>query len=179
MDTVKNASWFRRIDAYELNLCLVCNRASHRSTVRRVFACISRLGDGLFWYTLILSLPLVYGITAWRVSLQMTLVAIVGVCLYRVLKHRMVRERPFIQHAGIELGTAPLDRYSFPSGHTLHAVAFTMVATAHYPELAWLLIPFAALVAVSRVVLGLHYPTDVLAGGTLGALLAGLSLSLF
>lgn len=53
---------------------------------------------------------------------------------------------------------APLDEFSFPSGHTLHAVAFSLVAMAHYPVLAWALVPFTASVAVSRVVLGLHYP---------------------
>src|SRR3546814_10187080 len=71
---------------------------------------------------------------------------------------------------------APLDEFSFPSGHTLHAVAFSLVAVAHYPALAWLVLPFAASVAASRVVLGLHYPSDVLAATAIGSALAGLSL---
>jgi undecaprenyl-diphosphatase len=73
-------------------------------------------------------------------------------------------------------GTPALDRYSFPSGHTLHAVSFTILATASFPQLTWLLAPFATLVAASRVVLGLHYPTDVAAGALIGALLAVLSM---
>jgi len=72
----------------------------------------------------------------------------------------------------------PLDQFSFPSGHTLHAVAFTTIAIAHYPQLAFLLIPFAFLVALSRMVLGLHYPSDVLAGAAIGAAIAGISLVL-
>ena len=63
---------------------------------------------------------------------------------------------------------APLDRYSFPSGHTLHAVTFTWLAVERFPTLAWILIPLASLIAASRVVLGLHYPSDVLAGGAIG-----------
>jgi undecaprenyl-diphosphatase len=52
-------------------------------------------------------------------------------------------------------------------------VAFSIVAIAFYPVLAWVLVPFTLLVAASRVVLGLHYPSDVLAGAALGALIAG------
>jgi undecaprenyl-diphosphatase len=73
----------------------------------------------------------------------------------------------------------PLDRYSFPSGHTLHAVTFTAIAIHHVPMLAVPLVPFALLIGASRVVLGLHYPTDVLAGATLGAGIAASTLMLW
>ena len=87
---------------------------------------------------------------------------------YKLLKRTFMRERPFIRHAGISLAQAPLDRYSFPSGHTLHAVCFTTVVCGHLSGIAWLLVPFTLLVAVSRPVLGLHYPSDVLAGAAIG-----------
>ena len=48
----------------------------------------------------------------------------------------------------------------------------------HFPELLWVLLPLAALIAASRVVLGLHYPSDVIAGAAIGAALAELGLSL-
>jgi len=97
--------------------------------------------------------------------------------LYSLLKRLFVRERPFITHRAISLDAAPLDRYSFPSGHTLHAVSFTWQACVHFPELSWVLLPLTALIAGSRVVLGLHYPTDVLAGAAVGAALAELGLA--
>jgi undecaprenyl-diphosphatase len=57
-------------------------------------------------------------------------------------------------------------------------VCFTWIATAHFPELGWVLVPFAALVAASRVVLGLHYPSDVLAGAVIGGGVAITGLAL-
>ena len=106
----------------------------------------------------------------------MTVVGVVGVALYKLLKQTFVRERPFITHSGISLQAAPLDRYSFPSGHTLHAVSFSMLLAHHYPMFAVPLWSFAGLVGASRVVLGLHYPSDVAIGAMLGAVTAELAL---
>jgi len=164
-------SLIARIDAAEYGMCCRLNRGAHRPIPRRVFQIASRLGDGWVWYALILALPLLYGPSA------MALTGAIGVVLYTLLKRLFVRERPFITHRGISQAAAPLDRYSFPSGHTLHAVSFSWQACAHFPELGWVLLPLTALIAGSRVVLGLHYPSDVLAGATIGAALAELGLA--
>lgn len=168
------AELFRSVDAWEHRWCVLCNRACQLLLVRRFFAAISRLGDGIAWYALMLALPLAYGRQGAMVSARMAVVALAGLALYKYLKSRLVRERPYVSHLGIVPGTPALDRYSFPSGHTLHAVSFTSIAVYDFPALAVVLVPFAILVALSRVVLGLHYPTDVAAGAFLGALLATL-----
>jgi len=172
------STFVARVDAAEFGICRMVNALSHRPAVRRTFQLVSRLGDGVVWYALLLALPLLHGRAALRPALMMALIGILGVALYKLLKHTLVRERPFITHRGISLHGAPLDRYSFPSGHTLHAVAFTWQAVSHFPELGWVLVPFTSLVAASRVILGLHYPTDVLVGAVIGAVLAQLGLAL-
>jgi len=80
----------------------------------------------------------------------------------------VARPRPYVDCPGIRACARSLDEYSFPSGHVMHAVAFSVLLGAAYPEFApaaWL---FTLLVALSRVVLGLHYPSDVAFGAAIG-----------
>lgn len=160
----------------EWRLCLAVNRWGARRLIARGFGVISRLGDGVFWYVLILALALFGGERGLQAALHMALVGVVAATLYHVLKRWTRRPRPFRRHAGIIAHVPPLDEFSFPSGHTLHAVGFTIIALAYFPLLAPLLLPFAVLVAASRVVLGLHYPSDVIAAALIASVLAGLSL---
>jgi undecaprenyl-diphosphatase len=168
-----------RFDLAEYGLCRRLNLGAGSPALRALLRLASRLGDGIAWYTLVAALPLLYGRVAVRPAIGMAVTGILGVLIYQRLKHTLLRERPFIRHAGITLAMPPLDRYSFPSGHTLHAVAFTWQAVAIFPQLGWVLIPLASLIAVSRVVLGLHYPSDVVAGGAIGAVLAMLALNFY
>jgi undecaprenyl-diphosphatase len=167
---------FQRFDQAELRLCRYLNRSSGIVSIRTLFRGVSWLGDGWFWYAWMAGLPLLYGARGMGVAAQMVVTGAAGVAVYKLIKERAVRERPFITHAAIDCAAAPLDRYSFPSGHTLHAVSFSIVLLRSFPEWAAPVVAFSALVAVSRVVLGLHYPTDVAAGALLGGALAAASL---
>lgn len=168
----------QRAGELELDFCIRVNNSFRAPLIQKFFAAISRLGDGIFWYTLMLSLPFIYGMAALKVTGLMIAIGVIDLLLYKLIKHLTGRERPCAVNEKICLGTPPLDHYSFPSGHTLHAVAFTIIAVFHFPELAIVLIPFATLVAASRVILGLHYPTDVAAGAALGSGVASLALYL-
>lgn len=156
--------------------CLRVNRICARRGILCYFSLVSRLGDGVFWYVLMAGLVLFDGMRGLNASLHLALTGLVALLLYKWLKRWTRRPRPFASDRRIQAWIAPLDEFSFPSGHTLHAVAFSLVAMAHYAWLAWLLVPFTASVAVSRVVLGLHYPSDVLAATAIGTAMAGLSL---
>lgn len=160
----------------DMGWCLRANRWGQGLGTRRFFAIVSRLGDGVFWYVLMAVLIVADGLAGLAASAHLAATGVVALTLYKLLKRWTRRPRPFASDVRIRAWIAPLDEFSFPSGHTLHAVAFTLVALAHYPLLAPLLLPFAGCVAVSRVVLGLHYPSDVLAATAIGSALAGVSL---
>ena len=102
----------------------------------------------------------------------------VALALYRWLKRWTRRPRPFHCCDRVVAHVPPLDEFSFPSGHTMNAVSFSIVATAYFPALAPLLFALCALIAASRVVLGLHYPSDVLAGIAIDSAVGELSLRL-
>ena len=146
--------------------------------LRILFRLVSRLGDGVFWYSVMLALIVTQGRPGLFTALRMLAAGMIGFAVYKLLKATTTRPRPYRVLRGMRAGIDPLDAFSFPSGHTLHAVAFTVVAVSDFPALASLLVPFTLLVALSRVVLGLHYPSDVLAGAAIGAGVAQAVLAL-
>jgi undecaprenyl-diphosphatase len=166
-----------RIQRWDERVCLRFNRALRYRALPQACRAVSWLGDGVFWYALMLALLLMRPDAPLAV-LHMAGTGLACTVVYKLLKRGTLRPRPYQVQASIARGASPLDTFSFPSGHTLHAVGFSVVALAYFPSLAALLVPFTLLTAGSRVVLGLHYPSDVLAGAALGSLIGAGSLAL-
>lgn len=168
----------QKFNDLDIDLCQSCNDLSRNLKLRKMFKLFSRLGDGVFWYMLMAVLLLRYQVEALPAVLHMLAIALTGTLIYKLIKSKTLRQRPFHVYPSIVCNGHTLDQYSFPSGHTMHAVAFSIISVAYFPALIWLVLPFTMLVALSRPILGLHYPSDVLVGALLGALLSTLSLYL-
>jgi undecaprenyl-diphosphatase len=173
------ALYVNRAKALDSALCIRVNQTSRYQWIRVLFRLVSRLGDGVFWYTIMLGIVATQGMNGLLPVLHMASVGLVGTVFYKWIKGKTLRPRPYEVHQDIWLTGRPLDRFSFPSGHTLHAVAFSTVALFYYPVLFPVVVPFAVMVALSRVVLGLHYPSDVIMGALIGLSLSTLSLMAF
>ena len=159
--------------------CLRANTWAEQTWVRRYFQIVSRLGDGIAWYLLGAVIVMAEGAQGVPAISHLLVMAVTTSLLYRYLKKWTKRPRPFANDNRIHVWTAPLDEFSFPSGHTLHAVSFTLVTLAYYPMLAAVLVPLAISIALSRVVLGLHYPSDVFAATVIGSVFAWGSFFIF
>jgi undecaprenyl-diphosphatase len=109
------------------------------------------------------------GMKVWRLLLALGLA---GLVVDVITKPVIGRVRPFVDHVEYrEIGVRP-DTPSFPSGHAATAAAGALAFARIWPAAAIPAWTLAAIIAISRVALGVHFPSDILAGFLLGALLA-------
>lgn len=132
----------------------------------------TRAGDGWLWYAMGLVILLFGGEDRFRAVGAGVLAEGIGVAIFLRIKKATGRRRPscFQPHCWATL--LPPDQFSFPSGHTITAFAVAVSLSRFYPELAIGLLFCAISVAASRILLGMHFLSDVLAGATIGTGLA-------
>jgi undecaprenyl-diphosphatase len=139
----------------------------------------TRLGDGWLWYSLGIMLLIWGGPQRFAAVGAAGAAAIAGIFLFKRLKRMSRRPRPCQIQAHCWSRVLPPDQFSFPSGHAMTAFSTAVVVSAYYPNLETALLFAAGSIAFSRIVLGMHFLSDVLAGVVLGAGLGFASLLVF
>jgi undecaprenyl-diphosphatase len=137
----------------------------------------TRFGDGPGWLAVALGL-LASGAHGRAAVASGAVAALVASLTFMALKRRFRRRRPCDIAPQPVFRVRPPDAFSFPSGHTMNAFAIATVLAMRFPALSPVLLPMAVCVGASRVVLGLHFASDVWAGAALGALIGGAASAL-
>jgi undecaprenyl-diphosphatase len=159
---------WERVLEWDRTCALTLNR-SLSTPYQRLWLVIDRLGSVWTWIAAMLVIALTGGTMGVYCAAHMFAGGGCALVCYKLVKNVACRARPCVIVNGVRRCADPLDEWSFPSGHVLHAVAFSTIAMAYYPALVFVLLPFLVLMGVSRIALGLHYPSDVVAGAAIGA----------
>lgn len=139
----------------------------------------TRGGNGWLWYAVGLAILVLGGPDRWAAIGAGITSAALGIALFECLKRLTNRRRPCAiePHCWAEL--LPPDRFSFPSGHSMTAFSVCVSLSLFYPALLAVLLLCAVSVAASRILLGMHFLSDVMAGSCLGALVGYAAFALF
>jgi undecaprenyl-diphosphatase len=129
-----------------------------------------RIGDGYLWGMIALCLWWALPFAEVKTIVLHCLLAIaISLCLYFPIKFSLKRPRPYDNGMDVKPLVPPLDKYSFPSGHTMNNLAVALALSQHLPGLRGPAILLPITLGLLRILFGVHYLSDIVGGSLLGA----------
>lgn len=156
-----------------INLKLRCRFLNYLMPV------FTHLGGATFTLSLLISLIFFFTGATQKWAIEALISLAFSHLMVQIIKKSISRPRPYLTLPNAQTVANPLRDYSFPSGHTTASFSIATVFALHSVLLGLMLIPIACLVGLSRMYLGLHYPTDCFIGALLGTISSILIVILF
>ncbi|WP_128896206.1 phosphatase PAP2 family protein [Longirhabdus pacifica] len=163
---------------YEIRLFQFINQKRH-AILDLLMHTITYLGGALFTITLCLGFVILGNEPLRYIGLAALLALTISHIPVAIIKKKLPRLRPYLVLPKTNTCKDPLTDHSFPSGHTTAAFSIFSTFMIYYPLLTFFLLPLSMMVGISRIYLGLHYPSDVVVGSMIGYSAALLSVSIF
>jgi len=167
---------FSNVTQFDTLLCMRIFSLNGRRILDYFMFSLSRMGDGYAYAAIGIILLFFFPDIRFQILPAALVAFAVEIPVFKILKEKTKRDRPFVKIPGINFLIKPPDKFSFPSGHTAAAFLMATILGAFFPMLAVLFYALAALIGFSRIYNGLHFPTDVLAGVILGVTSAKIGL---
>ncbi|MBU3190890.1 phosphatase PAP2 family protein [Clostridium bowmanii] len=159
---------FEYINHRDINILRIINNSWKCRFLDTIMPAMTYLGSFPFMFAFctlafFLSTTLLH-VMATRAMISITISTGIG----KLLKITVTRLRPFIDIPNLNIKKIGIDKYSFPSGHTTGAFSLAVIIALYFPIFGFITIPLACCVGISRMYIGVHYPTDVMVGAFLG-----------
>lgn len=163
------------IHNYDIITFSWCLKHKHRDQAVKISRIVSFSADGPLYVLAGVCFLIAQN---WDVSILLALGFLIERTCYSRFKKLFKRNRPPEAIPGFKSVVEPSDQFSFPSGHTSAAFLIACSISFHFPFMAWILYPWACCVGMARVFLGVHFPSDVIAGATMGITIAATLINL-
>lgn len=160
--------FYRNIISWDNFFLNNIRKLSHYRLVSASVPKISKSGDGYLYPVMALAFWLMNRQLGAMLFSSALAAFSIELPLYKLVKHVVRRARPCDALCSDGPRMRLLDRFSFPSGHTAGAFLMATVVSSFFPIMSAIFFTWAFLVGLSRIYLGVHYPTDVLAGMAVG-----------
>ncbi|ASG65372.1 phosphatase PAP2 family protein [Idiomarina piscisalsi] len=156
-------SYLQRFDTY--CYCLFSGIRA-RPVAGRFAVWVSRSGDGYAYFAIALSSVLLHD-SGTAYFKHLLLAFLIELPIYWLLKSSFKRRRPSDLGLSLAALIVASDKFSFPSGHTAAAFIFAGITGLHFPDFGFLCYVWASAIGFSRVIVGVHFPSDIVAGALL------------
>lgn len=168
LNFARRAELVDRLRAADLGVVRIATRSATPPIFRRLALVFTRLGNGWIYPILCAVILLRWGLFGVRIIASALTSAVVLHSVYPLLKRRLTRERPFVVDKNLPCPVAPLDVYSFPSGHTMTMAGVFAPVVVFWPAALQASLLMVCGLAWSRLATAHHFPSDVLAGALMG-----------